>query len=116
MILTIKNLNVSASLGVFEWEKQSKRSVVFNMVIYFDGARASITDDISDSVDYAKVEQLIIEIANARHYQLIEALVAEIGGKLLKEFPRIKEITVEASKPGALRQAETVSIAEVFRR
>ncbi len=116
MMLRIKNLHASASLGIYEWEKQAARQIIVNLAIRFEALRAAAEDDIAASLDYAEVEQSVLRIALLRHYNLIESLVAAIGTGLLEEFPQMLEVTVEVDKPGALRHAESVSVSDIFSR
>ena len=47
---------------------------------------AAHSDDIAQTIDYAKVVQRVVEIGTGGKYQLLERLAEEIVGKLLAEF------------------------------
>ena len=115
-IITIKDLKVSTLLGVYDWEKENKRDMIFTIEIHASTENASASDDIKDAVDYALIEERILKHVDTSSYNLIEALVADIGRLILALDQRITRVHVEADKPGALRQARSVSVSAEFRR
>jgi FolB domain-containing protein len=115
-VLRIKNLKVSTFLGVYDWEKQARRAVVLNIEAHLDDTGAGQSDAMKDSVDYAVIEEQVIARLEAGSYNLIEKLVTDVGNMLLELDRRISRVTVEADKPGALRQAESVSVSVTLSR
>lgn len=116
MKLLVRDLSVVMSLGVHDWEKESPRTVTLNLEAQFDGRAAGISDAIADTVDYTAIEQAILSIAAARHYELIESFIHTLGLELLQRYSRLDECTITVDKPGALRQAQSVAISETFSR
>ena len=116
MTMRIKDLQATTLLGVYDWEKEARRQVILNLDIEVDADKASVSDDMKDAVDYAMIEQKIIVHLASASYDLIEKLVADIGQLVLASDKRIASVRVEADKPGALRQARSVSISGFFKR
>ncbi len=115
MLLRIKNLHVVAALGAFDWEKASSRIIILNLEILFDAGKAVTSDSIRDTLDYSAVERKILEFITPRQFNLVEKLAHDLGTHLMNDN-RIHELNLEVEKPGALRQAESVSISVFFKK
>lgn len=115
MLLRIKDLSVPVMLGVFDWEKESPRSVLINVAVVYDEGEALQTDTLEDTLDYAALEQAIIAAVTSQHFNLIEHMLMLIGQAAM-EFPNVLEVVAEVEKPGALRQSAGVSISATFQR
>ena len=113
-IMKIKDLQAETVLGVFDWEKRAKRIVILNIELHIHSSKAGDSDDMQDAVDYAMLEENVINRLEASHYNLIERLVTDIGQLILSLDKRIAKVTVEADKPGALRVARSVSVSALF--
>lgn len=115
MQLHLQNISLPLSLGVHEWEKLKPRRVRLNLWVEYDATLAMETDGFAHALDYAALEKAVVEAAEDRHYELVEALVAAVARAALA-FPRVSEVIVEAEKPGVMQYAETIRVREVFRR
>ncbi len=115
MLLRIKDLTISASVGVLAHEIDRPQQIIVNMTAIYDEGDAARTDKLEDTLDYSEVENAIIRTAQEKHVQLLEHLLHRIGSALLA-FPRIQEVAVEVEKPKAMRHAESVAISATFQR
>lgn len=114
MKIHLKNMHIAVSLGVYEWEKHGARDVVVQLEIDYDSGQSFASDAIEDTLDYAMLERRVIDVAQAKHYNLVETLVVAIG-KAALAMPRVREVTVEVEKPGALKHAQGITIRETFK-
>ncbi len=110
-ILKIKNLQALTVLGIYDWEKESKRLVILNIEMHVVDYKAGDTDTIKDAIDYSLIEQSIVQRLETASYHLLERLVKDIAQCILSLDARIAKVSVEADKPGALRQADSVSVS-----
>lgn len=115
-IIRIRDLKAEVILGAYDWEKGAKRPIILNLAIYVKGSDAGISDALEDAVDYALIEELILGKLFSASYQLIEALVSDIGALILSRDPRITKVEIEADKPGALKHARSVAVALTLER
>lgn len=113
MHLHIQSLEITASIGVYDWEKRAPRPLLAHISIAYDASAAVASDDINDALDYAHIAARVAETAKARHYNLLETLVQAVGRAVL-EIPRVAEVEVEITKPGALPGAAMVSAKGMF--
>lgn len=105
----IENLELNASIGVFDWEKTIKQRLVFNLELFTDFSKAAISDDIVDAVNYALVCEEIKHVLSRQHYDLLEYLAERISEHLLAKF-QISGLLLSISKPEAVAETHTVGV------
>jgi dihydroneopterin aldolase len=116
MYLRIPELVIPVRVGVYDWEKTAPRDVALMLAAAYGAPDAAQSDLLADTVDYAALEECAVQAAQARHYELLESLIGAVAKAVMAAFPQIFELTVEASKAGALKHAKTVVVGEVFFR
>jgi dihydroneopterin aldolase len=57
------------------------------------------TDDIADTIDYAKVCDVVVRAATSNTYNLLERLASVVCDELLANFPLANKAKVRAYKP-----------------
>lgn len=105
----IEGLSLDASIGVFEWEKQIKQGLVFDVALYGDFSKAAKSDAIQDTVDYSAVCSAIQEILQQQHYNLLEYLAERIARTILDGFT-ITAVGLTIYKPGAVTNTKQVGV------
>ncbi|MEK9765502.1 MAG: dihydroneopterin aldolase [Thalassolituus sp.] len=105
----IRELKVDAVIGVYDWEKQVRQPLVFDLEMAWDIRVAAQTDDLMHALDYQAVSEFIERFVREQHFQLLESLLDRLAEALLKEFgmPWLK-ISVE--KPAVVPQARAVGL------
>lgn len=93
----LQNLRFHAFHGVMEQEKSVGNDYVVNVIISADLSKAAISDDVSDTVNYASAYEIISETMTERT-NLIENVAYCIGRNLFKRFPEIAELDVDVEK------------------
>ncbi|PJF33565.1 MAG: bifunctional dihydroneopterin aldolase/7,8-dihydroneopterin epimerase, partial [Phototrophicales bacterium] len=51
-IVFIEQLEVLTTIGVFDWEKEIKQKLVFDLELGTDIRQAAASDDLKDTLDY----------------------------------------------------------------
>ena len=105
----LRDLEINATIGIFEWEKRIKQKVRIDLEMAADIAKAAASDSIKDTLDYKAISKRIIQFVEDSSYELIETLIEKIAEILLKEF-NIPWVRVTLSKPGAVRGSKDVGI------
>ncbi len=105
----IQELKIPCLIGIFDWERKKKQIVSIDLEFPAVISKAARTDNIRDAVDYKKISKRIIDYVSKSKFYLIEALIENLATLLLKEF-KLKEVTLQIEKPGAIRGARTVGI------
>ncbi len=115
MIIRIKNLRAETLLGAYKEERLARRVVILNVQIAYDAQMAVASDRLQDTLDYADIEQRIVDSLATQKFVLLESL-AEHVARLLMRDPKVQSATVEIDKPGALKNADSVAIIHTLSR
>ena len=106
--IKISNLRLRAIIGINDWEREKKQDIVINITMNYDATQATESDDIQHTVDYKNITKKVISLVESSSYYLIEKLTQQIIN-LIMEDTKVTQVTVQVSKPHALRFADNVS-------
>ncbi len=109
----LKNLDVSISMGVHDFEKQARQRVIVNVDLYIDPDLRIKHDTIRETVDYDFVRKIILEIADSGHFHLQETFCERILDLCL-EKNGVLAARVSSEKPDVYPDCESVGF-EIFR-
>lgn len=94
----LNDLKVDTIIGIYDWERETLQTLRFDLEIDWDIRQAAQSDDISNTLDYGAVANVLVEfVANSR-YLLIERLAEEVAQLLLKTFA-IPKLKLTLTKP-----------------
>ncbi len=102
--------------GVFPEETKNGQIFRVSLELELDTRAAGETDDLTKTVNYADVIALAEKHITGEPVKLIETLAERIAGDILKNFPPVRALTVEAHKPNAPVPVKTDDICVVIRR
>ena len=105
----IENLSFLASIGVFEWEKQFEQKLELDIELSTDIRPAAANDDLNLTLNYAAISELVINLAQSQHHDLIETLAEKIAAKLLQKF-NTQQVSLTLRKPSAVPAAASVGV------
>ena len=108
-IVYIKGLQAQSVIGVYAWEREIRQTLVLDLEMASDTARAAASDQIVDALDYATISSQVIRLVEGSEYQLIESLAEEVARMVLKDFG-VSWLRLRLSKPGAVAEAEDVGV------
>ena len=96
--VSIRELRVSAVIGVHDWERDIEQTLVFAVDMAADVAKAAASDRISDALDYSAVAQTVTDVVTQGGFQLIETAAERVARQLLADYP-LGWVRVEVAKP-----------------
>lgn len=96
-IIEISNLRCYGYVGYFPEEKVLGQWFEVNARIAYDLARAGQTDQLTDTLNYAEVIELIKEKIAKSQFALIERLAQVIAQDIL-EIPLVTEVKLKLTK------------------
>ncbi|MGN0531564.1 MAG: dihydroneopterin aldolase [Eubacterium sp.] len=99
--ITIKGLKLFAYHGVNPEEKRDGQTFILDVDYYLDITKACRTDNVEDTVSYAKVVKTVKRVFTAEKYDLIERAARVVADAILQEYPVIGRVDVELKKPEA---------------
>jgi dihydroneopterin aldolase len=106
----IRALKAEAIIGIFDWERQVKQTVLLDIELAADIRKAALTDSIDDTLNYKRVAKRVLAFVEASQFHLVETLAEHIAMLILEEFP-VACVTLVLSKPGAVRSSRDVGVA-----
>jgi dihydroneopterin aldolase len=108
-IIFLGGLEIETIIGIYDWERETKQTVVLDIEMAFDTKKAAETDDIQYALDYKTVSKRIISFVEASQFLLVEKLISEIAGIIQTEF-NVPWLKITLNKKGAIRGASDVGI------
>ena len=105
----IKGLKTDAVIGVYDWERSIRQTLVLDLELSSDNRAAAATDGIADAVDYDAISKRILAYVQASEFELIETLAERVADIVLSEF-NIPWLRLKLSKPGAVAEANDVGV------
>jgi dihydroneopterin aldolase len=96
-IIHIHDLEVFYRVGVPDEERAQAQRLLLDLQLHLDFRQASVTDDLSKTVNYFAVTQCLLKFGENREWRLIEKLAEDIASTILTEF-RPARIRVEVKK------------------
>jgi dihydroneopterin aldolase len=105
----LSELKVDTIIGIWEWERRIRQTVVIDLEMSADIARAAATDDVADTLNYKSVAKRVQDFVASSEFQLVETLAERIAGIIREEF-EVAWVKVRVNKPGAIRGSRDVGI------
>jgi len=87
--------------GVFPEERRDGQEFIVDAELNLDLVPAGENDDLSKTIDYSKVAELIYNEIIGAPVDLIEALATRISKQILSEFNSVQSVKVTVHKPSA---------------
>lgn len=108
-LIYIRDLKIDCVIGVYEWERRVKQTVILDLDLAADIRRAAATDRIDDTINYKAVAKRLMAYVGESQFQLVETLAERVAEILLNEF-KLPWVRVRVNKKGALRGATDVGV------
>jgi len=105
----IHGLRVDAVIGVYDWEKQVRQPLVFDLEMAWDIRVAAATDDLMHALNYQAVSEFVETFVREQHFQLLESLIERLAEALRNEFG-MPWIGLRVEKPAVVPQSRAVGL------
>ena len=106
----IRALKAEAIIGIYDWERQVKQTVLIDLELAMDIRKAALSDAIADTVNYKKVAKRVLAFVEASQFHLVESLAEHLAMLILEEFG-LEWVSIVLAKPGAVRGSREVGVA-----
>lgn len=114
--IIIKGLKVFAYHGVNPKEKRDGQLFILDITLYMPLGIPCESDDLNDTVSYAKALKTAVRVMNEASYDLIERAASRVAEELLCEFPAIQKVNILLKKPQAPIKADFSYVAVEIER
>ena len=111
----LRGLTAECIIGFIDWERRVKQTVVLDLELPVDCARAAASDEVTDTVDYKRVAKRVLAFIEASEFKLVETLAQRLALLLLEEF-ELAWVRLSLNKPGAIRNSRDVGVVIERRR
>jgi len=105
----VEGLAVETVIGVYDWERDIKQRLVFDLEMLWDNSPAAQSDDINKALDYDALSRFITSYVESTKFELIETVAEEVASRIMAEFS-IPGLRLKLSKPGAVANAQNVAV------
>ena len=105
----IHALKTETIVGIFDWERQVKQTVLIDLEFSADIRKAALSDAIDDTLNYKRVAKRVLAFVESSSFHLVETLAEHIAMLVLGEFG-VDWVGISLSKPGAIRSARDVGV------
>ena len=105
----IEGLEIEALIGIYDWERRIRQTLVFDIEMAFDNRVPAATDDIALTLNYKDVSKRLVEYVGQSGFGLVETLAERSAAIILDEFG-VARVRLKLSKPGAVRGARAVGV------
>lgn len=108
-VIYIHQLRVETTIGVFDWERQIRQTVVLDLDLSADVARAAASDRLEDTLSYKDVARRVSEFVAASEFGLVETLAERVAGMVMTEFG-VAWLRLRVNKRGAVTGARDIGV------
>ena len=108
-IVFIRELRADTVIGVYDWERRIRQSVVLDLEMATDNRRAAGRDRIEDALDYAALSARVLSFIEGSEFRLIETMAEQVAAIVMGEFA-VPWLRLRLCKPGAVAAARDVGV------
>ncbi len=114
-VLYLHDLTADCIIGIWDWERQTRQTVILDLDMGVDIRAAAASDDIHHTLDYKAVAKRVIGFIKTSEFHLVETLAERVAELVLREFP-VPWLRLRLNKRGAIRGAGQVGLVIERRR
>lgn len=108
-IVFLRDLRIETVIGIYGWERRTRQTLIFDLEMSADVARAAASDNISDTLNYKSVAKRLIQFVGESEFQLVETLAERCADIIRKEYG-VRWVRLTLNKKGAVRGASDVGV------
>ena len=95
----IHNMMFYGFHGVYEYEREQGQKFYIDVEVETKDDKMAETDDVKGGVDPAAIYEIVKDVTENKRFQLLGALSAHIGDKLLEKYSHFHSVTTRIRKP-----------------
>lgn len=114
--IIVKDLKLFCYHGVNPEEKVDGQNFVFDIEAGVDLSLPCKTDNVDDTVSYAKIIKTVRRVAQSEKNDLLERVAQRVADELFLEFNKINSLVITLKKPEAPIKADFDYVAVTIER
>lgn len=108
-IIFLRELKVETIIGLWEWERKIRQTVIIDLEMSADIRLAAKSDSVDDTLNYKLVAKRVQQFVADSRFKLVETLAEQVAAIVNDEFG-VAWVRVSVNKPGAIRGARDVGV------
>lgn len=108
-IIYLSDLRIDTIIGIYDWERRVKQTVVIDIEMGTDIRKAASSDNIDDTLNYKAVAKRLFAFVGESEFELVETLAEKTAELILTEF-RVPWLRLKVNKQGAVRGVRDVGV------
>lgn len=108
-IIFLRDLRIETIIGIYDWERETRQTIVLDIEMSTDVARAAASDDIKDALNYKNIAKRLIKFVEESQFQLVETLAEECAHIIRNEFD-VAWVKLQLNKQGAVTGSRDVGV------
>ena len=104
--ILIRDLKIFAYHGVNPEEKEDGQNFVFDIDAFVDISVPCMSDNVEDTVSYAKIIKQTVRVFTAQNDDLLERAAQRVADSLFENFDKIQALRIVLKKPEAPIKAD----------
>jgi len=115
--IILTGIHLDVHLGVPEEERAVPQTIIADVECEYDLRAAGLSDDFTQTIDYAAIHETLQTAATRRPYALVESMAETMASAVLEQFD-VASVRVLIRKPSALeaRRVDWAGVEIVRRR
>ncbi|MBI0158543.1 dihydroneopterin aldolase [Snodgrassella alvi] len=105
----LHGMTAQTLIGVYQWERQQQQTLLLDVDIGTDFQQAAQSDNIDDTIHYARVADDLREALAEQEFLLLEALAEYVAQFILNRYGALW-VRVKVVKPGILAGIKEVGV------
>jgi len=86
-----------------------KQLLIVDLNLFYDLKLAGLSDDLAQTLDYAKIALYIQKFADQTRFNLVESFADNLAQSLLSDF-KLNQVSLRVGKPCAIKNANNVGV------
>lgn len=108
-IIFLRGLRIETIIGVYDWEREIQQTIILDLEMACDTAKAAQSDAIEDTLDYKAVSKRVIGFVENSEFFLVETMAEQLAHLIRSEFG-VPWVRLTLNKKGAIRGASDVGV------
>lgn len=108
-IVFLRDLRIDTVIGIYGWERRTRQTIILDLEMSADVARAAVSDNIADTLNYKSVAKRLTQFVSESEFQLVETL-AERCAQIIRDEYGVRWVRLTLNKKGAVRGATDVGV------
>jgi dihydroneopterin aldolase len=108
-IIYLHDLRIETVIGIYDWERRVKQTVILDVEMGADIRRAAASDRVDDTINYKAVAKRLLAFVGDSQFELVETLAERVAAVIMEEFG-VPWVRVRVNKQGAVRGVRDVGV------